>query len=61
VPSGLGPTRCSRQGSTGIIVFFEDRWIAEVDKALAHAYSTADHDVERASAHEVEKALAGDV
>jgi hypothetical protein len=24
-------------GSTGIVVFFEDRWIAEVDKALAHA------------------------
>jgi hypothetical protein len=24
-------------GSTGIVVFFEGRWIAEVDKALAHA------------------------
>jgi uncharacterized membrane protein len=47
-------------GSTGIIVFVETRWIADVDKALARADSVTKHDIDRANSKEVEKALAGD-
>jgi uncharacterized membrane protein len=47
-------------GSTGIIVFFDARWIGDVDQALARADSVTKHDIDRASAKQVEKALAGD-
>jgi ATP/maltotriose-dependent transcriptional regulator MalT len=43
----------------GIIVFFEDRWIAEVDKAL-HMHTLWPITTSAVRAHEVEKPLAGD-
>ena len=46
-------------GSTGIGVFFDDRWAAEVDKALAHADSVTKHDVDSTNVKNVEKTLAG--
>jgi hypothetical protein len=44
----------------GIIVCFEVGWIGEDDDALACAYCLANHDVDRLSAHELERPLAGD-
>ena len=46
-------------GSSGIVVLFEDRWIAEVEKATAKADNVVKHEVDKDSAEAAKKAAAG--
>ena len=45
-------------GSSGIVALFEERWVDDVDKALANADKVTKHEVDSESAEEV-KATAG--
>jgi uncharacterized membrane protein len=45
-------------GSSGIVALFEERWVAEVEKALAKADKVAKHEVDKQSAEEVKTAAA---
>jgi uncharacterized membrane protein len=47
-------------GSSGIVALFEERWVAEVEKALARADNVETHTVDRASAEDVKDAAATD-
>jgi uncharacterized membrane protein len=40
-------------GSSGIVALFEERWVADVDKALTKADKVTKHEVDSASAEEV--------
>lgn len=40
-------------GSSGIVALFEERWVAEVDKAIAKADKVSKHEVDPASAEDV--------
>ena len=46
-------------GSSGIVALFEDRWIAEVEKATAKADNVVKHEVDKDSAEAAKKAAAG--
>jgi uncharacterized membrane protein len=46
-------------GSSGIVALFEDRWIAEVEKATAKADNVTKHEVDKDSAEAAKKAAAG--
>jgi uncharacterized membrane protein len=45
-------------GSSGIVALFEERWVADVEKALAKADKVSKHEVDPASAEEVKKGAA---
>jgi len=45
-------------GSSGIVALFEERWVADVEKALAKADKVSKHEVDSASAEEVKKSAA---
>ena len=43
-------------GSSGIVALFEERWVADVDKALAKADKVSKHEVDSASANAAKEA-----
>jgi uncharacterized membrane protein len=44
--------------SSGIVALFEERWMKDVNDALAHASKVTKHDVDKKSAEDVKKAAA---
>ena len=46
-------------GSSGIVALFDERWVAEVEKATAKADKVSKHEVDSDSAEEAKKAAAG--
>jgi uncharacterized membrane protein len=42
-------------GSSGIVALFEERWVADVEKALAKADKVSKHEVDQASAENVKQ------
>ena len=46
-------------GSSGIVALFDERWVAEVEKATANADKVSKHEVDKDSAEEAKKAAAG--
>jgi uncharacterized membrane protein len=47
-------------GSSGIVALFGERWVADVDKALAKADKVTKHEVDSKSAEEVKATAAGE-
>jgi hypothetical protein len=45
-------------GSSGIVALFDERWVAEVEKATAKADKVSKHEVDKDSAEEAKKAVA---
>ena len=45
-------------GSSGIVALFEERWVADVEKALANADKVSKHEVDSGSAEDVKQAAA---
>ncbi len=45
--------------SSGIVALFEERWMRDVNDALAHADKVTKHDVDKKSADDVKAAAAG--
>ena len=45
-------------GSSGIVALFEERWVADVEKAIANADKVSKHQVDRGSAEEAKAAAA---
>lgn len=45
--------------SSGIVALFEERWMKDVNDALAHADKVTKHDVDKKSAEDVKKAASG--
>jgi uncharacterized membrane protein len=46
------------QGSSGIVALFEERWVPDVEKALAKADKVSKHEVDASSAQDVTQAAA---
>jgi uncharacterized membrane protein len=47
-------------GSSGIVALFEERWVADVDKALKSADDISKHEVDKQSVESVKAAAGGD-
>ena len=45
-------------GSSGIVALFDERWVAEVEKATGKADKVSKHEVDKDSAEEAKKAVA---
>ena len=45
-------------GSSGIVALFDERWVAEVEKATANADNVTKHEVDKDSVEEAKKATA---
>jgi uncharacterized membrane protein len=46
-------------GSSGIVALFDERWVADVEKAMANADKVSKHEVDKDSAEQATKAAAG--
>lgn len=47
-------------GSSGIVALFEERWVADVEKALAKADKITKHEVDSSSANDTKQTASGD-